>query len=904
MKHQTLVRLGSAALVFGVVTTTVAGSLLVASFPASAAAPSTGSSSSVTMSWADAQAALTSGGTATSGSTATSGGARTGTGSTATPTAAATATTTTGTADAATEPAAPAATPDPDTGDFATMSFTVSQTEDLTDQGVTVSWTGAKPTSPSEYATNYVQIMQCWGDAASGPTPEQCVWGAPSSTVASLTGVGAAKRDLVIGDDPLQDPALSGADADPDMLLDPPVENPFLRAYRVPFRAVDGTLSKSTTELSKQFDATTTNEVTAARTASDGTGRVTFETQSGLEAPQLGCGQDVRTATGTAPRSCWLVIVPRGSHNLDGSPASATAAGRVTGSPLSASAWRNRVVFHLGFRSVAQSCPIGNKEQRLVGSETATEAVTAWQPALCRLGTTYGYSQIGDEEAQHQIVSTTDGAARLALVNTPLDPGTASGTTIRYAPVAQSALVIGFTIDYRLYPDAPAKARNGLQAQDLTLDARLVAKLLTQTYQADVPGRGKGDEVVRANPTSIVTDPEFLALNPSFVGSKSDSAPAGLMVALGDTDANARVWAWLRADPAAQAFLEGRPDEWGTRINPAYLPLALGTDTTIDSFPKADLTIAKGGDPDETGYGTLDMRPYMNDMHEGAYRTLKADPNEKDSWNPFGQPKGYTSLGAQVPGARFVLTVTDAASAARYALPTAKIVNAAGEAVAPTTESITKGIATMRPSTAGGVLLADPANRDPGAYPLAMLSYAAVNVCASSPTERAAYATFIRYAAGAGQVQGEEQGELPAGYVPLSDTMAVTAKQVAAGLTDARSIATACPTTPPTSSGGAGLPPVVGGTGDVVPTTDGTTTDPGADVAPVADPEAPAAAAPASTHDVDESSTLDRRTHDRPLAVTRAGLAAALGAGLPALGVGPFLIRRGRRLAMLAAARV
>ncbi len=67
------------------------------------------------------------------------------------------------------------------------------------------------------------------------------------------------------------------------------------------------------------------------------------------------------------------------------------------------------------------------------------------------------------------------------------------------------------------------------------------------------------------------------------------------MVALGDTDANARVWAWLRADPAAQAFLEGRPDEWGTRINPAYLPLALGTDTTIDSFPKADLTIAKGG---------------------------------------------------------------------------------------------------------------------------------------------------------------------------------------------------------------------------------------------------------------------------------------------------------------------
>ncbi|WP_182710603.1 hypothetical protein [Curtobacterium flaccumfaciens] len=867
MKNQHLVRLGSAALVFGAVTSTIAGSLLVATIPASATAPSATPSSAVTKSWADAQAALGSGGSTT--------------------------------------------TPDPDAADFSKMSFTVSQTRELTDQGVTVSWTGAKPTSPSEYATDYVQVMQCWGDEAAGPSPEQCQWGAPSSTIAALTGVGAAKRDLVNGDDPLQDPTLTGPDANPDLLLDPPVENPFLRAYRVPFRSVDGTLSKSTTELSKQFDATTTNEVTAARTASDGTGQVTFETQSGLEAPQLGCGQDRVAAGRTTPRDCWLVIVPRGSHNLDGGTAGSTAAGRVTGSPLSASAWRNRVVFPLGFQSVAQACPIGNAEQRLVGSEPATEAVTAWQPALCGLGTTYGYSQIGDEEAQHQIVSTTGGASRLALVNTPLDPATTPDTTIRYAPVAQSAIVIGFSIDYRLYPDAPAKARNGLQAQDLTLDARLVAKLLTQSYQADVPGRGKGDPTVAANASSIVTDPEFLALNPTFVGSKSDTAPAGLMVALGDTNANARVWAWLRADPVAAAFLDGRPDEWGMRINPAYRPLSLATDTTIDSFPKADLTIAKGGDPDETGYGTLDMRPYMNDMHEGAYRTLKADPNQKDSWNPFGQPKGYTSLGAQVPGSRFLLSITDTASAARYALPTAKLVNAAGEAVASTTEAITKGIATMRPSTVPGVVVADPANRDAAAYPLAMLSYAAVNVCASSPAERSDYATFIRYASGAGQVPGEKQGELPAGYVPLSSSMRAAAGQVAAGLTDARTVAAACPKPPaasaptePTASGTDGAVPPPTDTTETVtdPVTDpGTSTDtlPDATVDPVAD-----AAPPVSTNDVDEASGPTQRTHDQPLAATRLGLAAALGAGLPALGVGPFLIRRGRRLAMLAAAHV
>ncbi|PYY46643.1 hypothetical protein [Curtobacterium sp. MCBD17_023] len=863
MKNQHLVRLGSAALAFGIVTTTVAGSLLVVTAPASATAPT--DSSAMTLTWEEAQASL-------------GGGQAPGTG-----------------------------TPDPDAETFSGMTFRVSQTEELTDQGITVSWSGAKTTSPSEYATDYVQIMQCWGDDPAGPSPQQCVWGAPSAAVSSRTGVGAAKRDLVRGDDPVQDTTLVGEQADPDLMLEPPAENPFLKAYRMPFRAVDGTLAKTSTELSKQFDANTSNEVTAGRTAGDGTGQVVFETQSGLEAPQLGCGQEV--AGTSTPRSCWLVVVPRGSHNLDGSTADSTAAGRVTGSPLSASAWRNRVVFPLGFQSVAQSCPIGNAEERLVGSETATEAVTAWQPALCGLGTTYGFSQIGDGEAANQIVSEVDGSSRLALVTSPLAKAVAAENTIRYAPVAQSAVVVAFTIDYRLYPDAPAKVRDGLQALDLTLDARLVAKLLTQSYQADVPGRGSGNTTLQGNAASLVTDPEFLALNPTFVGSKSDTAPAGLMVALGNADANGRVWSWLRSDPVAAAFLDGRPDEWGMRINPAYRSLALATDTSVDSFPKADLTIAKGGDPDETGYGTLDMRPYMNDMHEGAYRTLKADPNEKSSWNPFGQPKGYTSLGAQVPGSRFVLTITDAASAARYGLPTAKLVNGAGEAVAPTPESVAAGVATMRASTVPGVVVADPADRTPGAYPLSMLSYAAVNVCAATPEERRAYAGFIGYAAGKGQVQGERQGELPAGYVPLPAAMTTQAETVAADLVDTRAVAAACPEAAPAAPGTgetpeAEAPPASAPEDQSLPV--GTTDTGSTSTGPVSAPEVPAVQEP-SSNDVDQAAAADgpdHRTTDQPLAATRMGLAAALGAGVPALGIGPFLIRRGRRLAMLAAAHV
>ncbi len=58
-------------------------------------------------------------------------------------------------------------------GEFADLKVTVSQTKDLINQVVKVSWTGGTPTVPGvgSFAANYLQIMQCWGDPAVGPTP-------------------------------------------------------------------------------------------------------------------------------------------------------------------------------------------------------------------------------------------------------------------------------------------------------------------------------------------------------------------------------------------------------------------------------------------------------------------------------------------------------------------------------------------------------------------------------------------------------------------------------------------------------------------------------------------------------------------------------------------------------------
>jgi hypothetical protein len=692
--------------------------------------------------------------------------------------------------------------------------------------------------------------------------------------MSSLMGDNTARRDLVAGTDPAED-ALIGTD--PNLKLDPPIDNPYLKAYRVPFTSVSGVISKETNDLNKLFDPSTTNEIDAARTASNGQGFATFETQTSLEAPHLGCGAS------SAP--CWLVVVPRGDTNLDGTSHDANTNGRISGSPLSASAWKNRIVVKLGFQSVSQNCPIGNEEQRLVGADASAAAVTSWQPKLCGTGTTYGFSLIGDGEARRQIVSSTESASRLALVSSTLDDATRGTATIKYAPVAQSAIVVAYTADYNVYPGEASAGKNGLQVQDLTLNARLVAKLLTQSYSADVPGRGAAGSVVRSNAKSIVSDPEFLALNPQFVGMQSDVISEGAVVALGSTDANAEVWSWLRADPLASAFLQGEPDDYGMKINPAYLALDLAHDTSVDYFPKTDLsTFVSTDDPNEPGYGTLNLRPYADDSLNAAYHAFRADSGAKTVWNQFKLPAAYDAVGSEPTGSRFIFAITDAASAARYGLAEAKIVNGAGQATAPTAETIGKAIAAMPASSVDATVRVFDGNvRTAGAYPLPTVVYAAVNVCVSSKSEISDYKKFIRYAISNGQVSGDAPGQLPRGYVPLGADAVTQSNTVAAALPADRAkcatTASSTPTPKPTSSTGTTpvTPPVV----------------PPVDAPPPVTQTSSSTSAPATVPDYSQN------TPKTELAATRFGLAGSLAAGIPLMFIGPMLTARGRRLGRL-----
>ncbi len=54
---------------------------------------------------------------------------------------------------------------------FANLEITISQTSNLINQVIRISWTGGAPTQPStlSYGINYLQIMQCWGGDPAAP---------------------------------------------------------------------------------------------------------------------------------------------------------------------------------------------------------------------------------------------------------------------------------------------------------------------------------------------------------------------------------------------------------------------------------------------------------------------------------------------------------------------------------------------------------------------------------------------------------------------------------------------------------------------------------------------------------------------------------------------------------------
>ncbi len=632
------------------------------------------------------------------------------------------------------------------TGAFSTLKVSVSQTTNLIDQVVEVSWSGGVPTEPTigSFDKNYLQIMQCWGDDPTGPTREQCQFG---GLVGDARGGNfTASRQVSYGG--LVDPKETYRKL-PGSLVN----------VNVPFTSVNG--KSSSTMLNEFYDASSTNEVPFARTRVDGTGREFFEVETAREAPGLGCGTPVVDATTGARtgRSCWLVIVPRNATEVDGT--AVTGGDRDISSPLSQSNWDHRIAIPLMFQPVGVNCPIGSAERRTVGQESLSEAISHWQPALCQLsGTVYGFSTVNDDLARTQLRATDP---ELSFVSRPLSADTppAAGPAV-YAPVALSGLAFAFNIDRH----APASASDAQKLHDgeripqLNLNARLVAKLLTQSYGLGVHPEAPS---VLGNPPDLLRDQEFLALNPSFTQQFSPGL-GSVLEPLGLTDANQTLWTWVNGDKEARAFLDGTPDPFGTKVNPSYKALELPR----SDLPKSDLYCATIADT-QPPLCTLDAHPYAADLHDAARSAARGDTLARSVWDPTANPPVYKKGLPQLSGNHLVIALTDTASAARYKLPTANLLNAAGNLVAPTTDSLLAAAHTM--TRASGLPLPDARSSSSAAYPLTDLTYAATVPAALSSSARKDYSALLRYIAGRGQQSGLEPGDLPPGYAPLPNEL-------------------------------------------------------------------------------------------------------------------------------------
>ncbi len=757
---------------------------------------------------------------------------------------------------------------------FQGLTVTVSQTQDITDQGVTVSWTwtgaNGQPaqtiTNGTAVAGNFLQLMECYGDSSSGPSPQDCEYGSPGMLPANILNADIGSRtgdlcDLGSNGQPLPpstsnppdsqngDTAVFGCDPEEPGNSNPSDVDPSSPTeYFVPFVPVNEPSSPAYTDsdLSSYFTQFNTNEVQEAVTNSDGSGQLQFETLTGTQAPGLGCGE---LESNGQVRNCWLVIVPRGEYEPNGyeiNPGGGESQ-VLYSSPLSASNWAMRIQVHLDYEAVPQFCPIGVQETETVGTQVVARAVQSWQLALntaAKCTRIFGYSAVPEATSTQQLASSTSGVG-LAFTTIPIGSEAARDGTpsvslpqILYAPVAVSAVGFGFNIN----------EKTGYITTPIKLTPELLAKALTQVYKTDLPDYDpavssafNGPSWSAPNPVNISEDPEFETLNPEVPPNPTPDALAPLLTE--DHSAlNQQIWEWIQADPAASAWLnQGTVSATNNvAVDPDYEALQLGTAPAIDEFPRAYtgvLDLPNGVGDNESGTDqtqhSLDLLPYVNDYEQAASDVLTAnDPATIGSWDPTAvSPAGTTGywekVGAEQIGQIFMWGISDTGDLAADGLIDAELCSDTGtNCVGPSTASLTAALDSATTDSTG-LLEVNPADPGTGGYPLTQVTYAAVATDVSA-TDLNDYADLIDYAVTSGQTPGVAPGELPPGYLPLTASLKAQALTVVAELradagdSSGSSTSASVPSQPSGSSTGTGN----AATGLAAPSTPGITAPP------------------------------------------------------------------------------
>jgi hypothetical protein len=697
------------------------------------------------------------------------------------------------------------------------ITLDVGQTANLQGrQEVQVSWSGAHPTggivaNPNSAQAQYEEypfvLLECRGiDSASvAPaqqlTPQTC-W----------TQTWTERYQDSLGDtyppyrlDQYATPAPAPVTGAPSTLPakcagdeDAPVQ------YWVPFDSVNGTVypggnAGCAGEAPESTDvggsALPSNE-TFGVTGTNGSGSANFDIFSTAENADLGCTQNVPCALVAVP-IMGISCNPAAQNNPAPSPTDVTgceatgayAAGSnantslfedgaqlsVTGSLWwSSSNWRNRITVPLSFAPPPNACSLTGSGHTIdfYGSELMIQATDQWDPSFClNAQSTFGVDQLSSSEPEARNL-VASGGAEAAL--TSYDQTGGYGKPVVNAPVA----LTGFALTYDI------SGANGQPYTSLELTPRLLAKLLTESYPGEIFMKDE-DSALANNPLNITDDPEFEQLNPGInpiviPGALSDAA-SELVALSSDSDVVEALTTYINNDPTARAWLNGQPDQWGMTVNPAYKGIALPVNQwpLLSTFQPADFYQSDLNDclyNDPVPWQPLVAAPPAA-LESITLDMQYADANSTilcDQPNP-GETLGEKLVtgGQQAPGHQFMIGLTPLADDDRYLMSAAGLQTTSGTFVTPGATSLLAAAALLTPDPSTDTWPipygAFAQSSGAGAYPGTMVVYAAVPTSGLPPSDAQDYASFLQFAVTTGQTPGVGLGELPPGYLPVTE---------------------------------------------------------------------------------------------------------------------------------------
>jgi hypothetical protein len=516
-------------------------------------------------------------------------------------------------------------------------------------------------------------------------------------------------------------------------------------------------------------------------TAADGTGEAYVQIETAEENAFLGCNS-------TTP--CSIVVVPMfggpvsdkysakkcAVHTKDGGN-NQQALDSFIGDACS---WADRLTVPLSFAPTSASCPAATAQFTSGGSPMLGRAIAQWRPGWCAgdLPLSFQYSgSLSEDEARSQFLEPATALTKpldVAFTTEPVSADEASSRAFTYAPIANTAVSIAFVID---------DDTTGKQLTTLKLNARLVAKLLTQSYSlrwnncsAGLVQSATCDPGTYGNPQTILQDPEFRALNPSWADLAVGQSPTQQLgtflptVVEGNSDLIYALTRWVASDPTAAAFLAGAKDPWGMHVNTYY---------KNPGWPTSSLTVSDPGwshasTPDGSngycpGNGTSQNSwGPISGLDNVASTLLGGQSSAYDVTPTLNVPCSYPKVAPETTGTRFLLAVVDQGHASAFQFPTAELENAAGDFVAPTTASIAAGVANQTTNPDGVTQQENLTAKDAAAYPLTVTDYAMVPTCALSSSTVQGVTDLLTLVGGSGQTNGTAPGQLNPGYVPLT----------------------------------------------------------------------------------------------------------------------------------------